>query len=70
LKPEQDERGERNPDHESSDMRPQALALMSGALSRHSFARSPDAKSKLESHEKHQDKQRPENCVKVFSVFT
>jgi hypothetical protein len=67
LKPEiQNERAEQKMEHVSDGMRPQALALASTALSRQSFARSPDTKSKPKPHQKHQDKQRPENGVKCF----
>src|SRR5688572_6220034 len=66
-KPEiHNQRGEQKMEHVSDDVRPQALALMSAALSRQSFARSPDTKSKPEPHQKHQGKQRPENGVKYF----
>src|SRR6185503_5766812 len=67
LKPEiQNERAEQKMEHVSDDVRPQALALASTALGRQSFARSPDTKSKPKPHQKHQDKQRPENGVKCF----
>jgi hypothetical protein len=66
LKPEQDDCGEQKMEYVSDDVRLPALALMGIALSCQSFARSPHAKSKPESHHKDQDQQYPENGAKCF----
>jgi len=70
LKPEQNDHGDQKPEYLFNDTQAQALALMSSAISPESLACPPCppyAKSKPESHQKHQIKQRPENCVKRFS---
>jgi hypothetical protein len=69
LKPEQNDHGDQKPEYLFNDTQAQALALMSGAISPESPAGPPCppyANSKPESHQQHQNKQRPENCVKSF----